>query len=386
MATTQKKKAQRRKERQKKRQYDKKASAKKGSKRPSNGATADKGSKAPVPKSKAREWVEALVFALVVMLIVRTFIFDLFRIPTPSMEKSLLVGDYLFVSKLNYGTRTPVTLGVPFTQHHLPGFTLPYFRFPGFSDISRGDAIVFNYPVEDKPIDRKTHYIKRVMGLPGELLSVEDKVVHVDGNALNNSDGMQQFWDVYKTDERVVVSPKRLKAIGIDTLAMTINPKLVRITATEGAIEEVESWSYIDRVEPYLAPENAGYSAVMYPPGRGYTPDKYGPVRIPEKDKAITLTSENWSVYEPVIRRYEGKKTRQVAPGEFEIDGKRATSYTFSQNYYFVMGDNRDNSEDSRFWGFVPEDHVVGKALLIYYSWDKDRNIPRFSRIFKAIK
>lgn len=382
MATTQKKKAQRRRDRQKKRKYESKSS----SKNMSNGSKDRKHQNPPAPKGKVREWVEALVFALVVMLIVRTFIFDLFRIPTPSMEKSLLVGDYLFVSKLNYGTRTPVTLGVPFTQYHLPGFSLPYFRFPGFSDVDRGDAVVFNYPVEEKPIDRKMHYIKRVIGLPGEEIIVEDKVVHINGEALSTEEGMQQFWDVYKTDERVVVSPQRLRAIGVDTLAMTINPKLLRIVATEEAIKEVESWSYIDRVEPYIASENAGYGAIMYPRGRGYTPDNYGPVQIPKKGETISLTIDNWQIYEPVIRRYEGHETRVTPQGTFEIDGAPATSFTFSQNYYFVMGDNRDNSEDSRFWGFVPHDHIVGKALLIYYSWDKNKNLPRFPRIFKVIK
>ena len=376
MATKQKKRSQKRKERLKRRKIDKK---------PSNGVAARPTSSAPTAKGKVREWVEALVFALVVMLIVRTFIFDLFRIPTPSMEKSLLVGDYLFVSKLNYGTRTPVTLGVPFTQLHLPGVNLPYFRFPGFSNVKRGDAVVFNYPVEEKPIDRKMHYIKRVVGLPGEELSVKDKVVYIGDAPQETIEGMQQFWDVYKTDERVVVSSKRLRAIGVDTLTMTINPKLVRIVATEEAVREVESWSYIDRIEPYLAPENAGYSAVMYPPGKGYTPDKYGPVSIPAAGKTVTLTPENWPLYEPVIRRYEGHRTRVTADGSFEIDGNSATSFTFSQDYYFVMGDNRDNSEDSRFWGFVPMDHVVGKALLIYYSWDKEKNLPRFNRIFKII-
>ena len=382
MATTQKKRAQRRRDRQKKRKYDNKSS----SSDVSNGAKGQKRSTPPPQKGKVREWVEALVFALVVMLIVRTFIFDLFRIPTPSMEKSLLVGDYLFVSKLNYGTRTPITLGVPFTQYHLPGFSLPYFRFPGFSEIKRGDAVVFNYPVEEKPIDRKMHYIKRVVGLPGEEVSVADKVVQINGEALDFSEGMQQFWDVYKTDERVVVSPKRLRAIGVDTLAMTINPKLLRIVATKDAIKEVESWSYIDRVEPYIASNNAGYGAIMYPRGRGFTPDNYGPIEVPKKGDTITLTVDNWQVYEPVIRRYEGHETRVTPQGTFEIDGNPTTSYTFSQNYYFVMGDNRDNSEDSRFWGFVPYDHVVGKALLIYYSWDKEKNLPRLPRIFKIIK
>ena len=350
-----------------------------------NGASKKDAGTAQVPKSKAREWSEALIFALVVMLIVRTFIFDLFRIPTPSMEKSLLVGDYLFVSKLNYGTRTPITLGVPFTQLHLPGFELPHFRFPGFSDISRGDAIVFNYPDEDRPIDRKLHYIKRVVGLPGEAVEIRSKQVIVDGEPQGLSEGMQHLWDVYKTDSRVHVSATRLKAIGIDTLAATINPELVRVMATEEAVRQVNAWPYIDRVEPFIAPENAGYSALMYPPGRGYTPDNYGPVEIPKAGQTVTLTVEDWPMYEPVIRRYEGREARVLSDGTFEIDGEIVTSYTFEQNYYFVMGDNRDNSEDSRFWGFVPMDHVVGKAILIYFSWDKENRFPRISRIFKLI-
>lgn len=374
MATSQKTKAQRRKARQKNR------------KRASNGTNGQSRPEgAPPQKSKLREWIEALVFALVVMLIVRTFIFDLFRIPTPSMEKSLLVGDYLFVSKLNYGTRTPITLGVPFTQIFLPGVTIPNFRFPGFSEVKRNDAIVFNYPVEDKPIDRKMHYIKRVIGLPGEKIEVINKVVHVNGESMGLQEGMQQLWNVYKTDSRIQVSAMRLRSIGIDTLSATVNPELLRVIATEDAIEQIKTWSYIDRVEPYIAPDNVGYSAVMYPPNQGYTPDNYGPITIPEEGKAVTLTKENWPIYEPVIRRYENHSARILPDGSFEIDGKAASSYTFSQNYFFVMGDNRDNSEDSRFWGFVPMDHVVGKALLIYYSWDKDRNLPRFSRLFKVI-
>lgn len=374
MATSQKAKAKRKKERQNKRD------------RKRNGQQSTRSQKdAPIQKSWQREWAEALVFALVVMLIVRTFIFDLFKIPTPSMEKSLLVGDHLFVSKLNYGTRLPKTLGIPFTQIHWPGFEFPTFRFPGFSEVSRGDAIVFNYPVENKPIDRKMHYIKRVVGLPGETVEVRDKVVHIDGQAQELQTDMQQVWDVYKTDSRVHVSPTRLRAIGIDSVAATNNLELIRVVGTEEAVRQMASWPYIDRVEPFVMSPDARYSAIMYPPGRGYTPDQYGPVRIPYAGETITLTAENWPVYETVITRYEGHEARQLSDGTFMVDGKLATAYTFEQDYYFVMGDNRDNSEDSRFWGFVPMDHIVGKALLIYYSWDKERTFPRFNRMFKII-
>jgi len=369
---------------QDKRRRDRQKTRDKGRSAAETGRDAE-GSGRPAQKGKLREWGEALLFAVIVMLIVRTFIFDLFRIPTPSMEKSLLVGDYLFVSKLHYGTRTPLTLGVPFTQIYMPGVEFPDFRFPGFTEVKRGDAVVFNYPVEDKPIDRKTHYIKRVIGLPGESIEVRDKIVYIDGEAQAFAEGMQRLWNVYKTDPRVHLSASRLSAIGVDTVSATIDPQLVRVVATEQAIDQIRTWPYIDRVEPYLAPLNAGYSGVMYPPGRGYTPDQFGALTIPGAGMTVELTPESWPVYEPVIRRYEHHAVRVTPEGTFVIDGQPATTYTFAQNYYFVMGDNRDNSEDSRFWGFVPMDHVVGKALLVYYSWDANAFLPRFRRFFKII-
>lgn len=375
MATSQKEKAKRKKERQNKQRA-----------RQAQAGGANRSDKhAPLPKSWKREWAEALIFALVVMLIVRTFIFDLFKIPTPSMEKSLLVGDHLFVSKLNYGTRLPKTIGVPFTQIHWPGFEFPHFRFPGFSEVKRGDAIVFNYPVEEKPIDRKMHYIKRVVGLPGETVELRSKVVHVDDAPQPLLSGMQQVWDVYKTDSRVHVSATRLRAIGVDSVSATNNLELIRVVATEEAVNQVAAWPYIDRVEPFIMNPDPRYSAAMYPPNRGFTPDNYGPVKIPKAGQTITLTKENWPEYEVVVGKYEGHDARMLSDGTFMIDGKATTSYTFQQDYYFVMGDNRDNSEDSRFWGFVPMDHVVGKALMVYYSWDKNRNLPRFNRMFKII-
>lgn len=338
------------------------------------------------PKSKLREWTDAIVFALVVMLIVRTLIFDLFRIPTPSMEKSLLVGDYLFVSKLHYGTRTPMSIGIPFTQIYVKGIRLPHTRLPGFSEVQRGDAIVFNFPPEAKPVDRKMHYIKRVVGMPGEELKVEDKVVYVDGEALPLREGMQQYWNVYKKDPRVALSGSTLRDLGVSDVQATSNPSVVRVLATREAIQEIESWPWVEEIEPYIAPDNVGYSSLMYPPGMGYTPDNYGPVSIPEKGETITLNAQTWQLYEPVITNYEGRTVRMLEDGTVEIDGEPTSTYTFSQDYYFVMGDNRDNSEDSRFWGFVPMNHIVGKAILIYFSWDGEAMLPRFGRIFDMIK
>ena len=336
-------------------------------------------------KSALREWTDAFIFVLVIMLIVRTFIFDLFRIPTPSMEKSLLVGDYLFVSKIHYGTRTPLTIGIPFTQIYLPGIRLPHTRLPGFADVERGDAIVFNFPPDEHPIDRKMHYIKRVVGLPGETLEVRSKQVLVDGERIPLMDTMQQYWNVHKNDPRVALSGAALRDLGVSDFQTTSNESVVRVLATPEAIQEIGSWPWVDRVEPYVAPENVGYGALMYPAGRSYTPDNYGPIHIPEEGETITLTPDNWPVYRPVITQYEGHEARMTGGGTFEIDGVPATTFTFEQDYFFVMGDNRDNSEDSRFWGFVPMDHIVGKAVMIYFSWKGDAMLPRFSRLFHII-
>lgn len=327
------------------------------------------------------------MFAVVVMLIVRTLIFDLFRIPTPSMEKSLLVGDYLFVSKLHYGTRTPISLGIPFTQLYLRGIEVPHTRFPGFTTVKRGDAVVFNYPAEEKPIDRKMHYIKRVVGMPGEQIEVRNKVVYVNGQPLPLQAGMQQFWNVYKKDQRVRLSGARLRELGVTEVTTTADPNVDRILATKKAAKQVEALPYVERIDPAVAPHNAGYGALMYPPNRDYTPDDYGPIDIPQKGQTITLTVENWPIIAPVLTSYEGHTVRMFPDSTFEIDGRLAEKYTFKQDYYFVMGDNRDNSEDSRFWGFVPMDHIVGKALVIYFSWNRGEDLlPRFDRMFTMIK
>ena len=188
-------------------------------------------------KSTAREWVDSIVFALVVMLIVRTLFFDLFRIPTPSMEKNLLVGDYLFVSKLHYGTRTPMTVGIPMTPIYLPGIDIPSGRLPGFSEVQRGDAMVFNYPVDEGPVSRRMHYIKRVVGMPGDTLELRDKRVLINGEEQGFMPGMQLRWNVYKKDPRVRLSSARIDELGIDSLWATPNPTVYQMIATEEAAQ-----------------------------------------------------------------------------------------------------------------------------------------------------
>jgi len=340
----------------------------------------------PPPKGKLREWFDALVFAAIAAIIIRTFFFEAFRIPTPSMEKNLLVGDFLLVSKLHYGTRLPMTVGVPFTDIYMPGFVLPPLRLPGFTDVKRGDSFVFNYPPETTPADRKTHYIKRAMGLPGDTLSVQGKIVYVNGEAFPLEPGMQQEWIVDKTSPEVRLPGPRLRDLGIEQVVSIPNTSkvLIRYATTEG-IREIASWPYVRSVEPFIEPPGARNGSATYPPGSDYSRDEWGPVVIPEKGMTVQLSEDTWLLYEAAIRNYEGHETEATVDGRYRIDGQFADSYTFEQDYYFAMGDNRDNSLDSRFWGFVPHDHVVGKAFLIYFSWDAESGFPRFGRLFNLI-
>jgi len=347
-------------------------------------STHDSSPDADAPKSELRQWGESLVVAVIIVLIVRSLFFDLFRIPTPSMEENLLVGDYLVVSKLHYGPRMPMSLGIPLTSIHLPGVSFPYKRLPGFSKVQRGDPIVFNYPPDEEPVDRKVHYVKRVIGMPGETLSVRDKLVHINGKPLPLGRGMQQYWTVTKSDARYQIPRTRMEEIGISEVRRTREAETVRILATPEGTRQISRRSWVKSIAPYVMQEDE-YSELTYPSGRGYTPDNYGPVHIPEKGETVELTAQNWAVYKPVIVRYEDHAAQQMTDSTFAIDGERTTTYTFQQDYFFAMGDNRDNSQDSRFWGFVPMDHVVGKAVLTYFSWDHEAWLPRFGRIMQPI-
>jgi len=358
-----------------------------------NGAPPEGKKKGPV-----REWLDAITFAIIFMVILRTLFFDLFRIPTPSMEKSLLVGDYIVVSKLHYGMRSPMTLGIPFTPIYLRGLELPWTRLPGFTSPKRFDTVVFNWPAdEDKPVDRKTYYIKRIIGMPGDTLSIVDKIVHVDGDTLffkdtraPLKDTMQHLWFVYKEDPRVRLPSTRLEELGISESFPTMNPAIERIQATDAAAEAIADWDYVTAVRPLVRGPNINQGFSLYPGNTDNSTDNFASLVIPGKDQTINLTAENWSAYERVITEYEGQ-TASLDGESILINDQIQNTYTFTQDYYFVMGDNRDNSEDSRFWGFVPMDHVVGRAVAVYFSWNSQGSPYllgqiRGNRMFRAIE
>jgi signal peptidase I len=320
------------------------------------------------------------------VLVIHMFIFQPFIVPTPSMAGTVLPGDYIIVSKLHYGPRTPRTLSIPYTDLYLETIQIPSVRFPGFSTIQHGDVAVFHYPPDDKPIDKRQPYLKRVIGLPGDQVEVRDKVVYINGQAQERFDGLQQYWRVYKTDPRVNLPVQKLEELGIHEISDLPDPSQVRIIASDRAASLLASWSYIDRVEPFVSTDTSIYRRYLFPPGRGQTPDNYGPVWTPRAGDTIELTAQNWPVYASAIARHEGRVIERTPDGAFLIDGVPAGTYTFVQNYYFMIGDNRDNSLDSRFWGFVPEDHIMGKAIATFFSWDKDAGRPRLDRIFRPIQ
>ncbi|MFU8860229.1 MAG: signal peptidase I [Cyclonatronaceae bacterium] len=335
-------------------------------------------------KSWAREWGDALLFAAIAAIIIRAFIVGAYRIPTPSMEDTLLTGDFLLVSKLHYGARTPMTVGIPLTDIYFSGFELPWTRLPGFSEIKRNDIVVFNYPIEDVPISQKTNYIKRSIGTPGDTLEIRDKILYVNHQPEEKLTEFRQNY-IVEVRERIRLSPTKVRAAGGEMLNASGQNYAVNMTAETA--ELMKEWPEVINVEPFTYPDGAdlfGRSPFSFARAITGNPDNMPEIVVPFKGQILDLTEVNLQLYADVIRRYEGNDI-QVREGRVYINGQRTDSYTVQKDYYFMMGDNRDNSEDSRFWGFVPDDHVVGKAWVIYFSWDSERYLPRFGRLLNSI-
>ena len=354
---------------------------------------ADARKAAPTARENVRFWIKAIV----VILILRVFIFEPFRIPSESMEGTLLVYDFLIVSKLNYGARTPNTIGIPFTQLYLPGIELPQTRLPGFSRPRRGDIAVFNYPasqdvergaIDDAvPVERRAPYIKRLVGEPGDTLAVLDKVLHIDGRPVPLAPTQKQRWRVTMRGAEPLPE-SAYRDLGADLFgsgfADSTGAVSSDIAATPVAVRTLQARADVARVEPFVLPEGAT-QPMVFPQTSGWNADQFGPVVVPGRGMTVPLNAATWPVYEEVIRRYEGHTASVGAGGAFLVDGHAATEYTFAQDYYFAMGDSRDNSVDSRFWGFVPESHIVGKALFTFLSFKRSFPFVRLERFFRPI-
>ncbi len=381
-------------------------------------------------KSGAREWIDAAAFAIVAATIIRTFVFEAYTIPTPSMEKTLLVNDFLFVSKFSYGFRIPNTpIAMPFVHHTMPftgtksyseAIKIPYTRWAA-KDVNRNDVVVFNFPVNDtlindeenfgskrtyyqavremgrdevwnryadiivtRPVDKRENFIKRCVGVGGDVLQVVNGIVTINGKPQPVFPESERYYKL-ETPPNVFVDDEQLRSLGInigtdpgEKYNVQPNLYLVNITNKEKANLRLPQ-GY--RISDYIMdPSNDLFP--YYDSVPKWSVDNYGPLTIPKRGSTITLTQDNMIRYRRCIEVYESN-TITGTEGSYQINGKPATNYTFKMNYYWMMGDNRHNSLDSRYWGFVPEDHIVGKASLIWFSWQKS---PRWNRFFKPIK
>ncbi len=387
-----------------------------------------------VKKSQVREWTDAIIFAVVAASIIRIFMIEAYTIPTSSMEKSMLVGDFLFVSKLSYGPKLPNTpLAFPFVHHTMPltKFTKsyvewikwPFYRFPGTTTIKHNDVVVFNYPDGDtvalkqqnqsyyglvrqvgrervwndkynfgdivaRPVDKRENYIKRCVGLPGDTIQIKDEVVFINGKQVEIPN-LSQFMYIVKTDGNPI-NRRILKQLDItEEVQMTESGDQV-LTLTQESADKLKQLPNVRAVEkivqptgfwqPYIFPFDSSYA---------WNVDNFGPLYIPKAGATVQLTLANLPLYERIINAYE-LNTLEVKNGKILINGKESTSYTFKLDYYWMMGDNRHNSADSRFWGFVPSDHIVGKAVFVWLSLDNNKTLfdgkIRWNKLFRTVK
>ena len=371
------------------------------------------------------DWLDAIIFAVLVVTPINMFFFQAFKIPSSSMESTLYTGDHLFVSKLTYGPRVPQTpLTVPFTHNRAFGHetysTLiqnKYRRLKGFRSVKRGDVVVFGFPNGDtvltrrpaddyyawvrsygreqtiaqfgpvivRPADKKDHYVKRCVAVAGDTLEVKDGLVWVNGEKEPDYPGRQLTYQVITTGNRI--NPLKLEELGLNLNELYFDSRLPgypMMPLTEEMLDKIEDIKTVVEVTPNRE-RYASAGQDIFPFDGQWTCDYFGPLWIPEKGATVAIDLENLALYERIIRDYE-HNTLAVKDGVIYINGEPATTYTFQQDYYFMMGDNRHNSLDSRYWGFVPEDHIVGTPSIIWLSTDESKSFPKSIRWKRFLK
>ena len=383
-------------------------------------------------KGPVREWLDAIVWAVVAALIIRTFLFEAYTIPSSSMEKSLLVGDYLVVSKIGYGPRIPNTpLAFPFVHHTLPWSKtaksyienpqLPYKRLPGTTDIKRNDPIVFNFPAGDtvsevyqsnvtfyqlcryfgrdkvmsdkkqfgniitRPVDKRENYVKRLIGMPGDTLQIIDGIVYINGKIGEQPNEMQHNYIVKITSNGI--NPKILEKYNITEGYRTAHADELIFNMTADIAEEFRKLPFVKSVERRIAPAGTEVSEDIFPNDTTHfkwNADNFGPIVIPQEGKTVKINTENIALYDRIIRAYE-LNDMKIKDGKIFINGEETDEYTFKMDYYWMMGDNRHNSQDSRFWGYVPVDHIVGKPVFVWLSMDKNTGKIRYNKTFRFV-
>lgn len=389
----------------------------------------------PEPKGPVREWLDAIVFAVVAATIIRTFLIEAYTIPTSSMEKSLLVGDFLFVSKISYGPKIPNTpIAFPFVHHTLPWsqtaksyvewVKLPYYRFAGLGDVQRNDAVVFNYPAGDtvslrfqsnvsyyslireygretvwqdernfgkivaRPVDKRENYIKRCVGLPGDTIQIIDGELYINGSREDQLHEIQYKY-LIRTDG-TMVSKRVLDQWDITEMQRTGTPSEYVFWISPQVSEELKKLPNVREVVRII--EKPGFNnPEVFPHHEAYpwNVDNFGPLYIPAAGTTVQLNMKTLPLYKRIITAYEGHELK-VEDGKIFINDELTNEYTFAMDYYWLMGDNRHNSADSRMWGFVPNDHIVGKAVFVWMSLDPRkswlRGKIRFNKSMRAVR
>tara|TARA_B100000902_G_C27296587_1_gene910337 strand:- start:183 stop:1457 length:1275 start_codon:yes stop_codon:yes gene_type:complete len=357
-------------------------------------------------KSEVRSWIDAIGFAVIAATILRTFLIEAYTIPTSSMEKSMLIGDFLFVSKTAYGPRVPMTpIAFPLVHHTMPivggksyseSIKLPYHRMKGLGNIKRNDCVVFNWPAETlgRPIDKKENYVKRCVGIPGDKIEIIEAQLIVNDAPQEEPEGMKKQWHYDVSTQGTGLNPNILyEKYDITEGGYGRNRNEYNLTLTNEGRDALKNFPNVTAIKKRT--EKPGiYAEYIFPHDENlkWNVDNYGPITIPAAGTTIKLTTENLSIYKDIIKRYEGEEmgdNEKFKNIESIISEKGSCDYEFKMNYYWMMGDNRHNSADSRFWGFVPENHIVGKALFQWMSWDKNAKglkKVRWNRLFRSVK